>query len=95
MTAINDPQLPPKQGYVEDEVDGVRVYRNAETGVLLSDEIPTEVESEIADLKAKLSDTDYEAIKYAEGITSAEEYAATKAQRQAWREQINALEETA
>lgn len=32
------PQLPPKKGYVEVEVDGVRRYQNADTGVLLEDE---------------------------------------------------------
>lgn len=48
---------------------------------------------EIAQLKAKLSETDYQAIKYAEGFISDEEYAPIKAQRQAWRERINELEE--
>lgn len=47
---------------------------------------------EIAELKAKLSETDYKAIKYAEGVITAEEYAETKAQRQAWRDRINELE---
>lgn len=49
---------------------------------------------EIAQLKAKLSATDYQAIKYAEGILTAEEYADMKAQRQAWRDRINELEGT-
>lgn len=35
---ITKPQLPPKKGYVEVEVDGVRRYQNADTGVLLEDE---------------------------------------------------------
>lgn len=39
--AITKPVLPPKKGYVEVEVDGKRTYRNAETGVLIDDEIPT------------------------------------------------------
>ena len=47
---------------------------------------------EIAELKAKLDATDYQAIKYAEGILSDEEYAEMKAQRQAWRDRINELE---
>lgn len=47
---------------------------------------------EIADLKQQLRDTDYQAIKYAEGFISEEEYAPIKAQRQAWRERINELE---
>lgn len=43
-------------------------------------------------LKAKLEATDYMAIKYAEGWITADEYEATKAQRQAWRDEINILE---
>ena len=49
-------------------------------------------EQEIAELKAKLRDTDYQAIKYAEGELSEDEYAPTKAERRAWREKINQLE---
>lgn len=49
-------------------------------------------EREIVTLKAKLSATDYKAIKYAEGVLSASEYAETKAQREAWRSRINTLE---
>ena len=41
---ITKPLLPPKPGYVEVEVNGERVYRNVETGVLLRDEVPTEAE---------------------------------------------------
>jgi hypothetical protein len=37
---ITKPQLPPKAGYVEVEVDGVRTYKNARTGVLIGDEPP-------------------------------------------------------
>ena len=43
-------------------------------------------------LKKKLADTDYKAIKYAEGLISEEEYAPIKAERQALRDQINELE---
>lgn len=46
----------------------------------------------IAELKRLLSASDYKAIKYAEGLISAEDYAETKAERQAWRDEINALE---
>lgn len=46
----------------------------------------------IATLKRRLAKTDYKAIKYAEGLISEEDYAPIKAQRQAWRDQINALE---
>lgn len=46
----------------------------------------------IIELKSKLSQTDYQAIKYAEGQLTKEEYAQIKAQRQAWRDEINQLE---
>ena len=48
--------------------------------------------TKIAELKYKLSQTDYQAIKYAEGQLSEEEYAQIKVQRQAWRDEINLLE---
>lgn len=50
------------------------------------------VEREIVGLKQKLYDTDYKAIKYAEGFLTEEEYKETKAQRQMWRDRINELE---
>lgn len=47
---------------------------------------------EINELKRHLSETDYIAIKHSEGWISEEDYAETKAQRQAWRDRINELE---
>ena len=47
---------------------------------------------EILNLKKMLFDTDYQAIKYAEGLISEDEYAPIKEQRQAWRDRINDLE---
>ncbi len=46
----------------------------------------------IAVLKENLKNTDYKAIKYAEGLISAEEYEETKALRQSYRDEINSLE---
>lgn len=46
---INRPKLPPKRGYVEVEVDGVRLYRNAVTGILERDETPS-TESDLLDM---------------------------------------------
>ena len=48
-------------------------------------------ECTILDLKKKLADTDYIACKIAEGAATLEEYAEIRAQREAWRAQINAL----
>ena len=49
-------------------------------------------EYEIGSLKRQLEETDYIAIKYAEGWISDEDYAPTKAMRQRWRDEINRLE---
>ena len=51
-----------------------------------------EIQRKIANAKAKLVETDYQAIKYVEGFISETDYAPIKAQRQAWRDEINALE---
>ena len=51
-----------------------------------------EIQRKISEAKAKLSETDYQAIKYFEGFISEADYAPIKAQRQAWRDEINTLE---
>lgn len=56
------------------------------------DEPKKSVEEQIAVLKAKLADSDYKAIKFAEGWLSEEEYAPIKAERQALRDEINLLQ---
>ena len=72
-----------------DEVEDILVYKpysEQEIKVIKNN-------NRIIKLKQKLKDTDYKAIKYAEGELSSEEYAETKLQRRAWREEINKLEE--
>lgn len=49
-------------------------------------------DKKISILKQKLLSTDYQAIKFAEGQISAEEYEPIKKQRQEWRDEINELE---
>ena len=56
--------------------------------------IKIKAKREIAELKANLWATDYQAIKYAEGLISEADYAPIKEQRQAWRDRINLLEQT-
>lgn len=46
----------------------------------------------IVELKQLLADSDYRAIKYAEGLYTEEEYAPYKEQRQAYRDEINQIE---
>lgn len=50
--------------------------------------------AKIAELKANLDATDYVVIKIAEGVATQDEYADVIKQRQAWRLEINKLEET-
>lgn len=51
-----------------------------------------DAENRIYELKKYLSDSDYQAIKFSEGAIAEEEYAPIRAQRQAWRDEINELE---
>lgn len=47
---------------------------------------------QIMALKEELAASDYKAIKYAEGLITAEDYEPIKAERQALRDRINELE---
>lgn len=47
---------------------------------------------QIAVLKEQLQDTDYKALKFAEGIITEADYEPIKTQRQAYRDEINRLE---
>jgi len=51
-----------------------------------------EKEAEIYELKKQLAESNYKAIKYAEGWYTEEEYAPIKAQREALRERIREME---
>ena len=57
-----------------------------------ADEIVS-INKQIQELKQKLSDTDYKAIKYSEGWITEKDYAEVKQQRENWRSTINKLEE--
>lgn len=50
------------------------------------------INAEITALKSLLTDTDYKALKHADGVMSAEEYEPIRQQREEWRDKINALE---
>ena len=49
------------------------------------------IDKKIVILKQKLLSTDYQAIKFAEGQISAEEYEPIKKQRQEWRKEVDTL----
>lgn len=52
----------------------------------------TNIILQISNLKQKLSDTDYQAIKHSENVMTDEEYEPIRQLRQSWREEINELE---
>lgn len=56
-------------------------------------ELVNEQQSIIADREAKLKVTDYVALKIAEGKATKTQYADTLAQRQQWRDEINAAQD--
>lgn len=47
----------------------------------------------IKELKARLTATDYQSHKYADGVMTEEEFAPIRIQRQVWRDEINILEQ--
>ena len=86
LDEIDDVEKPYKKGYktiiIKDEINKIAFFKFIETSQ----------NKEINELKQKLADTDYQALKYAEGQISEEEYLPIKEQRQAWRDRINELE---
>lgn len=84
--------LPDKYSYYA-VVDGkFTIKRRTPTVEEVKADETTEINRQIRELKKKLFDTDYKAIKYSEGWLTDEEYAAVKAQREEWRKRINELE---
>lgn len=86
LDEIDAIEKPNKKGYetiiVKDEINKIAFFDFKETPQ----------SKEIKELKQRLLDTDYQAIKYAEGQISEEEYQPIKEERQAWRDRINELE---
>ena len=56
------------------------------------DKLEDQYRLEIQQLKKQLSDSDYKAIKFAEGQINESEYASVRAERQGYRDRINYLE---
>ena len=84
--------LPDKYSYYA-VVDGkFTIKRRTPTIEELHNDDIQGINREINELKKKLFDTDYKAIKYSEGWLTDKEYAEVKAQREEWRKRINKLE---
>lgn len=85
--------LPDRYSYYA-VVDGkFTIKRRTPTVEEMKADEATEINRQIRELKQKLFDTDYKALKYSEGWLTDEEYAEAKAQREEWRSAINKLEE--
>ena len=85
--------LPDKYSYYA-VVDGkFTIKRRTPTVEEIKVDEMAKINKQIYDLKQKLTQTDYKAIKYSEGWLTDEEYAEVKVQRQEWRKKINELEE--
>ncbi len=76
-----------------------RIVCNAKTGSVtrewVEDNTPewVDYESQIADCKQRLAETDYAVIKIAEGVATRKDYADLLAERKALRERIAELEQ--
>lgn len=82
----------PKDEVQQSDVNGW-TYRADKCPMKTPEDIQREeYAAEIQTLKQSLAETDYKAIKYAEGVMADEDYQATGIQRQAWRRRINELE---
>ena len=59
----------------------------------MTNEKKTNIESEIAGLKQLLTNSDYKALKHADGALTDEEYEKIRQERQKLRDKINVLEQ--
>ena len=84
--------LPDKYSYYCVENGKFCIKRRTPTEEELAKDSISNRNKEINELKAKLAQTDYQAIKFAEGWITADDYAPTKALRNSWRARINELE---
>lgn len=84
--------LPDKYSYYCVDNGKFCIKRRTPTEEELAKDAISNRNKEINELKAKLSQTDYQAIKFAEGWITADDYAPTKALRNSWRARINELE---
>lgn len=87
----------PLNGAIEIEIDNPKTINlgtdTFENGVVVQHSNTAEENKlRIIELKQKLAATDYYCLKYVDGELSEEEYAPIKAQRQAYRSEINQLE---
>jgi len=75
----------------EELLNQIGITKQYVNGKIVDYKVPS-INKRISELKKLLKDTDYQAIKFAEGEITAEKFEPIKAQRKAWRDEINELE---
>ena len=78
--------------YFQAKADEATAQRNKAIQIGSINEEIIGFKQQIAALKRNLDQTDYQALKHGDGFLTDDEYAPVKAQRQAWREEINLYE---
>lgn len=86
---VSFPQIPSKEDLLPMGITQEEIAEIPKTDAELLAQAQT---TAISVLKSLLDQTDYEAIKYAEGVTSATQYANLKTAREAWRMAINSIQ---
>lgn len=81
----------PSFEFILDE-NGNLIDIEIDTTAIAKAEQVKELKAQILKLKKQLASTDYQAIKYAEGRITEEEFLPISEQRQLWRDEINNLE---
>ena len=83
-----------REDYPQDTNSYTVVYELKDNAIYMTWRIAEiSTENKIYQLKESLANTDYQAIKYAEGWLTTEEYEPLRLQRQEWRDEINRLEQ--
>ena len=73
--------------------EGIVIKDGAFSICLTYDETQKEQAARMNELKAKLNNTDYQAIKFSDGAITEEKYAPIRKQRAAWRSEINQIQQ--
>lgn len=76
----------------EEDLAALESQKAAAAAELAERKRVVDLKRQINELKKKLAETDYQAIKYSEGELSEEEYAEMRVTRRSWRAQINDYE---
>ena len=84
--------LPDKYSYYAVENGEFVIKRRTPSEAETKADTVASINQQIRELQGKLAATDYQALKYSEGLITEEDYTEIKANRQSWRDAINQLQ---